>query len=309
MKIDEAKVRVIGMERRGAPVIELVKADGKYAIIQPEKLDADGPAIRDFIESLNQLKAEGFIDRPDAASIDLFAKPDELISWQEETGEKSTLKLAEKDGRLMAAFDARQRVYLLPIDAKAKLKKELFDFRNHRILDPDSLDAKSIEIDGLVYNNLEGTWYTTSDAARFDDKGKFKGADKDKPNEQAHIRAFMVDLEFAKTDRYIPLDDPSLKALPSAPLHRIVLSYFDQTKKSVTVDLFTHAEDPSKYLVKRSGSPFIYRVGINAFSSMTPGKGPSSPLGGEANPGLAPSLLNDEDPVDSPDSPSEENRD
>jgi len=309
VKIDEAKVRVVGIQRRGAPAIELIKADGKYAITRPEKLDADGPAIREFVESLNQLKVEDFIDRPDAASIDLFAKPDEIISWQEETGETSTLKLAEKDGRLMAAFDAKQRIYVLPIDAKAKLKKELFDFRNHRILDPDSLDARSIDIDGLVYKNLEGTWYTASDAAGFDDKGKFKGAGKDKPNEQAHIRAFMVDLEFAKTDRYIPLDDPSLKALPPAPLHRIVLSYFDQTKKSVTVDLFANAEDPAKYLVKRSGSPFVYRVGSSAFNSMTPGKSPSSPLGGEANPGLAPSLLNDDDPVESPDSPGEENRD
>ena len=292
LKIVEAKLRGITFQRRGSPAIEIVKADGKYALLQPEKLDADPAAVREFVESLNQLKAAGFVDSPDAATKDLFAQPDVVVSWQEETGEKAVLKLVEKDGKLMAAFDANQRVYVLPDDYKAKLKRELFDFRSHRILEPEVLEARTVDIDGQIYQNLEGTWYTAVDAAGFDDKGKFKGAEKDKPKEKAHIRAFMVDLEFAKTDRFLALDDPIVKSLPAAPLHHIVLSYADKTKQSIAVDLFRNDADATKYLVRRSGSPFVFRVATSAFNSMVPGKETALP-DNEGGPEAASELLDE----------------
>lgn len=277
LKIEEPKLKNFTYTHKGEPAVEIAKADGRYQIAKPEALEADGAAVRDYVEDLNAIKVANFFDQPDDATKKAFESPDYQLTWQHETGEASTLKIADKDGKLLAAFDPTQRVYVLPDDYKAKIGKDLNHFRNRRVLEPESLDAKTVEIDGEVYQSVEGTWYVQADAAKFDDKGKFKGDPKDKPAEKANIRAFMVDLEFAKTDRFLPLDDPSAKAL-EVPEHRLTLKYHDAAKPALVIDFYKAPGVDDKYLVKRSGGKYIYRVAKSTLNSLKPGKeAPPSP--------------------------------
>jgi hypothetical protein len=277
VKIEEPKLKTFTFEHKGDQAIEIAKTDGKYQIVKPEALDADGATVRDFVEDLSAVRVASFIDQPDEATKKAFASADYVIKWQQETGEDSTLKVLDKDGKLLAAFDPNQRVYVLPDDYKAKIGKDLNHFRNRRILEPDSLDAKSVDIDGEVYQNIEGNWYSQEDAAKFDDKGQYKGDPKDKPAERPYIRAFMVDLEFAKTDRFIPLDDPQAKAL-EVPEHRLTFQYHDATKPPLVIELFKAPGVDDKFLVKRSGGKYLYRIGKSTLNSMKPGKeAPPSP--------------------------------
>ena len=270
LKIDEAKLKSLTYQAKGEPAIEMTKSGGKYAIVKPEKLEADSAAIRDFVDALNLVKVSSFIDTPDKATQQLFAAPAYTLTWQQESGESTVLKLVEKGGNLLAAFDPAQRVFGLPDDVKAKVKKDLTHFRDRRILDPDSLDVAKVLIDGDSYTNVNGMWYTAADATKLDDKGQFKGAAKNKPQEKSNIRAFIVDLEFAKTDRFIPLGDSTAKGLAGhAPEHRIVLSYSVAAKKPVTIDLYK-SDDASKYLVTRTGATYVYQVAKTAFASMMP---------------------------------------
>ncbi len=275
LKIDETKLKNVTYQRKGEPQIELTKSDGRYTIVKPEPLDADSAALKDFIDELNLIKVASFIDSPDPATKAVFQEPDIRITWQHETGEEATLKVTEREGKLLASFDPNQRVYVLPDDFKGKLRKELNEFRNRRVLDSEALDVKTIEIDGDIYQNVEGNWYFAAEAAKFDDKGKFTGDPKDKPQEKAFIRAFMVDLEFAKTDRFIPLNDPVVKGLTEAPEHRITLNYHDTNKPTLVIELFKGPSEQGaddRYLVKRSGGKYVYRVAKTTFNSMTPGK-------------------------------------
>lgn len=277
LKIEEPKLKSLTYLHKGEPAVEIAKADGKYQIQKPEALEADGAAVRDYVEDLSAVKVANFIDQPDDATKALLAAPDYQITWQHETGEASTLRIADKDGKLLAAFDPNQRVYELPGDYKSKIGKDLNHFRNRRILEPDTLDAKTVDIDGEVFRNFEGNWYAAADAAKFDDKGQFQGDAKDKPAEKANLRAFMVDLEFAKTDRFILLDDPQAKAT-EAPEHRITLTYHDAAKAPLVIEFFKAPGVDDKYLVKRSGGKYLFRVPKSVLNSMKPGKeAPPSP--------------------------------
>jgi hypothetical protein len=205
-----------------------------------------------------------------------FQAPTYEVTWNVETGEASTLKVLEKDGKLYAAFDPSQRVYTLPEDFKGKIQKEVSDFRNRRILSTEILDVQKVDIDGTVYKAVAGNWYLEADAAKAGPQDKFPLDGKVK--EQSHVRAFMVDLEFAKTDRFIALTDPLAKSLTEAPLHRITLSYTDPEKAPLKIELFKAVDAEDKFVVRRSGAPYIYRVPKAAFSSMTPA--PPAPEGG-----------------------------
>ncbi len=87
----------------------------------------------------------------------------------------------------------------------------------------------------------------------------------------------MVDLEFAKTDRFVLLDDPEAKAT-EAPEHRVTLSYHDAAKAPLVIEFFKAPGVDDKYLVKRSGGRYLFRVPKSVLNSMKPGKeAPPSP--------------------------------
>lgn len=271
VKIDETKLKSLTFERTGHQPVEIVKNDGKYSIAKPEVLEADGGELKAFIDELNLIRVSSFFDQPDVATVKAFETPGFVVTWQGETGETSTLKFVEHDAKLLAAFDPSKRVYGLPEEFKPKLQKDLTTFRNRRILSTEILDVQAVEIDGMTYRVVAGNWYLDADAAKLDDAGKPKDA-KDPPKEQSHIRALMVDLEFAKTDRFLAQDDPAAKALVDAPEHRITLRYADKNKQPMVLSLFKLVGEPTgdKYLVQRSGAPYLYRVSKTAFASMTP---------------------------------------
>ncbi len=296
IKIDQPNVQSFSYHRLGEPLIELSQRDGKYFIIKPEQIAADSTAVKDFFDELNGIRIASFIDAPDEVTKALFNTPDAALSWINGPDSSITLKVVEHDGRLLAGIDPIQRVYVLADDLKPKFKKGLIDFRNRRILESDLLEAKSIAIDGETFVNIEGNWYSEGDAAKFDDKGKFNGGEKDKPKERSHIRALMVDLEFAKSDRFILPSDPIALSLTQAPAHRFVIGYSGQKKQPVTIDLYKIEGDADKYLVKRSGSSFVYRVPVSTFNSMTPPKpGEPADAGGAAAMGVPMDDDRDED--------------
>ena len=296
IKIDQAKVQSFSYHRLGEPLIELSQRDGKYFIVKPEQIDADSTSVRDFFDELNGIRIASFIDAPDEGTKALVNNPDVALSWINGPDSGITLKVVEHDGRLLAGIDPIERVYVLADDLKPKFKKGLVDFRNRRILESDLLDAKSIAIDGEKFLNIEGNWYSEGDAAKFDGKGKFNGSEKDKPRERSHIRALMVDLEFAKSDRFILPSDPIALSLTQAPVHRFVIGYSDQKKQLVTIDLYKIEGDADKYLVKRSGSSLVYRVPVSTFNSMTqPKPGEPAEAGGAVGMGVPMDDDRDED--------------
>ena len=294
--VEEPKVTALTYQRRGEDLIEITRTEGNYGIIRPQQLDGDSPAIKELIDEFGNMRAIGFVDSPDEALRSAFVDPEVVVTFSKQGSEQVVFKFVEYDEKLMIMTTSAPTVYILGDEWKSKIKKQLMDFRSRRIFEADTASAKTIEIDGQLYKNIAGNWYTVSDAEKISGIGKPAIAASEKPTELSHIRALIVDLEFAKTDKFIDLNGPEAKSLPAAPLHRIVLGYEDSKRPPISIDAFKVDGDSANYLVRRTGGAFIYRVPVTVFGSMTAAVGNSENPVSTSTPMDAP--MDDDDGAD-----------
>ena len=112
----------------------------------------------------------------------------------------------------------------------------------------------------MKYINSNGDWFAAEEAGKKDAK------------EAVHIRAFLVDLEFAKTDRFFSAEEVAVQ-LAKAPENKISISFKTPGSQPVSLELYAAEDSPDKFLVKRSGTALIYRVPKSVFNSMRPSVG------------------------------------
>ncbi len=265
VKADEATAKTLTYAQKGQAPFELGKTEGKWKIVKPETLEADDAEMREFFGGISQLRAESFVDQPSPTDQAAFQTPDYEISWTSDAGLTTTLKIVEKSQQqLDATLDPTQRIFVLGEDARSKVKKELLSFRNRRVLAIDSMQLTKVEIDGEPYENLNGMWYKPGDLE--------SGKAKEGVSEQAHVRAFVVDLEFARADEFLVPTDAKVQALAPAPDHRIKLSFKEPEKNpDVTVDAYAAPGEPDKLFIKRSGLDQVFRVNKSVLNSVKPG--------------------------------------
>jgi hypothetical protein len=272
MKIEENLLTSLMYERQGQPPISIEKSGDGYSIKLPETAEADIAEIKDFVGELNSIKAISIDDHPSSPLVIAFSKPEISISWQsgQEPGKK--FLVTSHGGRWYGSFEPNSLIFGLPEDQHTKLRKELISFRNRRVLSTDILNVKSIEIDGFSYQNVAGNWYKPSDAVSVEATQATPEKGKSAPQEESHIRALMVDLEFAKTDRFLTSgSQETQRALQDAPQHRLRLAYEDPKSPPLTIELFP-SDDAERYFVRRSDRPVVYRVAKSAFYNMQPRK-------------------------------------
>lgn len=266
--LDENIVSSIRYERLGQPTLEIKKINGNFSLYQPEELEADQSEVKDFLADINSIKAQGIDDQPQADLINAFSRPEITLTLTQPQSETKSIKFINFKNKFAASYDANKRVYFLSEESVQKITRELTSFRNRRILSTDLLNIKMVEIDGAIYELINGSWYSSSEATKL--KTKSDGDRRDSAKEEPHIRALMVDLEFAKTDKfYTPKDTEVSGYLEKPPLHRIKITYSDAEKASLILEMFP-ANDKDKFLVRRSDKPNIFRVPRSAFYSMTP---------------------------------------
>lgn len=291
--IDEKTLTALTYERAGQAPIVLKRTDNVWRIEQPEALEADAAEVRDLIDEVNLAKAAAFDDKPSDALLKAFTTPAFALSWTATDGKTGVLKFGLHDGRLFASTG--QGAAALPEEFKTKIEKDLTALRNRRIMKIDSVDLSQLDINGDTYKAVDGSWYKASDTA-------------EKPAEVSHLRAFVVDLEFARTDRFYPLTDPMAVSLTSAPAHRVTLTFKDPAKQApITLDLYPAPDAEDKYLVKASGASYMYRVNKSVFNGMTPPK-PGEPVEAPSDdpeaalddPGLNLDMMNEEMPLEEP---------
>lgn len=266
--LDENSVSSIRYERLGQATIELKKINGIFSLFQPEESEADQSEVKDFLANINSIKAHGIEDQPQADLINAFSRPEITVTLTQNPSEIKAIKFINYGSKFAASYEPDKRVYFLSEESVQKINRELISFRNRRILSTDLLNVKLVEIDGTSYEFINGSWYSSTEAAKF--KIKSTGDRPDSAKEEAHIRALMVDLEFAKTDKFYTSKDKEVSGyLEKPPLHRIKITYSDAEKVPLVLEMFS-ANDNDKYLVRRSDKPSIFRVPRSTFYSMTP---------------------------------------
>ncbi len=250
--------------------VELSKKDANWTFIKPMGWELDPMDVKDYLGSINELKAAGFAD---AVSPDLakgFDKPSFELRWGGDKQPAASLKFLEAGGKHWVKNDANVVMELADSEYKKMFRKPE-DFRLKRIFGNTALDLVKIDIDGDKYQRRGALWYKQSDADRLDQEGKLKPDEKgEAPRDIGHIGTFAVDLEFLKTDRFLAASDVSVASyLTKPPQHTIQLEFKDTTQKApLKVELF-EAEDKNHFYVKRTGSDTIYRITKSAVANMS----------------------------------------
>ncbi len=275
--------------------IELGRSDGVYKILFPEPLEADDREVKDFVEKINQIKVTEFMDTPDSTlksvlSNDIVhtgevkkdkAKAPSLqykFSWTLESGSSEALRFAEYDGKFWAAFDPEKNVFRVSDELKGDLSKTVKNFRNRHVFSFDIEAANTVEIDGNQFKKVDGDWYAASDAEKAlaisKDGKKTDGHKKDgkkddsAPKFKPHVRSLLVDLEFAKAETLIKLDDSSLKTLPDSPLttqpsNTVKIDFSEEDGKkpdSLLIEIWKKKGDENFFFVRRTGGQYLYEV-------------------------------------------------
>jgi hypothetical protein len=281
VKIDEKSVATFAYVNKDDNVsVRLERKDGTYRFVPQEPdVEADTAAVKEFIDELNNVRVDRFVDAPTEAEQAKLAKPDYVVTWTTEHGDSTSLLFSDVGGKLLVAYAAPKisRAFELADAFRVKAKRTAVDFRNRRILRLASDDITQVEVDGDSFRRIGGDWYKAADATKLeaDPNAHFE--------KQGHIRALLVDLEFAKTDAFLKPGDPAVKKLAAAPEHRLKLAKGPDDKAPVTLDLFADAADTTKYIVRVAGAPSVYRVAKVSFNSMIPGAAPAD-TGGAPTP-------------------------
>lgn len=264
IKIKEADLTAFSYNASNIAV-DLVKRDGKYSYVNDNSSEPDGAYLKDFIEDLNFARVERYLDQPESELQGKFANPEVKVTFTFTDGAKKHISFLSSGDKLYASVEGATGIMELPVEFSRKVMKKPNDFRNRRIIDAESMAALSgVTIDGDYFKKIAGSWYSGEEIARAENP--VKGAELAK--ESAHIRPFVVDLEFAKTEDFYALDQPDYaKSIETAPIHRIVLEFADSHKK--TIELFKHELLADKYWVRVEGAATGYLVARGNFESIS----------------------------------------
>lgn len=271
VKISEADIKTITYQYTPAmgtgTEVFLAKADGRYRYTDDTTSEPDGAYVRDFVEDLNFVRVERFIDNAEEALIAKFQSPEVTVAVTFENRPELRLTFVASNDKIYAQVEGDETIFELPAEFARKIQKKSADFRNRRIVDPQFMSAVTqVTIDGIIYRKIDGNWYTGDELKKAEDP-KVEGA-----QESAHIRPFMVDLEFAKTEDFYPVQQGDYAAaIQQAPDHRIILESSGAQASKITIDLYKHALLPEKFWVKVSGASSGYLVSKGNFDSITPG--------------------------------------
>jgi hypothetical protein len=265
VKIDEPEIKSLEYKSSGGTDVSLIKEGNTYKFADSDA-EPDVAYIRDFIDDINFVKAEKFIDIPDPVLAEKFSHPEISIRFTFEGRPDLQLSFLSSADKMYGRIGAGPSLIELPAEFSKNILKSNSDFRNRRIV-PGAFMASltNATIDGVFYKKVAGSWFTGDELA------KAEGPDgPSKARESAHVRPFVVDLEFAKTEDFYKADQPDYaKSLVNAALHSITLESTEEPKK-ISVDIYKHELLDDKYWVKVTGAASGYLVAKSHFESIAP---------------------------------------
>jgi len=269
VKIEEPQVKSFEYRTLSGTEVVLIREENTYKFDSGDA-EPDVAYIRDFIDDLNFVKADRFIDTPDPELSQKFLQPEVVIRFTFDGKPELNLAFLSSADKMFGRIDSSQALVELPAEFSRNILKTKRDFRNRRIVPSDFMSSlTAVIIDGVYYKKVNGSWFTGEEIA------KAEGLDAANAKESAHLRPFVVDLEFAKTEDFYQADQPDFaKSLLEAPVHSVVLEGGEGGQKKISVNLYRHELLDDKYWVRVSGSSSGFLVAKSHFESITPSAEP-----------------------------------
>jgi hypothetical protein len=269
LSLASSDVASVKIEKDKAPLVELVKKDGKFSITQPEQAAADALTVTNLIDDVTGVKATEFVDQPSKLDEAAFtrSKAAAIITLIDSKGTAHPITFANLKNGFYAAVDPSKAIFKLSDDTKGKVLKTFADLKDKKLFKFQSAQIFEVNIDGKIYKKVKDEWHTADDASKFDKEGKFSGKANEKPTSKNNIRSLLVDLEFAKAEETLASTSETAKKLPANPKHKIVLLGDHGSK--VDIDVWLAGDNPEKVYVKTTGRDEVFKTARTVISSLS----------------------------------------
>lgn len=254
------------------PIVFSKDRDG-LKITSPQEVETDVQAIEDLLTEIRDGKASGFLDKTDGDFTKSFIKNVTVsVSFKQKNQQNSILQVSEFNEKAYAKSSSNPTYLEISSDLPEKLKKTLMDFRKREIFNFEFAKLDHLSVDGKKYKKSKDNWYleNTSDNQQ------------EIASPASSISSLLIDLEYAKTDRFIDLSSDLGKTLAgSTPDHKIIFKSQDQVWECS----FWKIKNENFYWVQISEGKYIYRIEKSILESLNADKSQNTDLALPDGPG------------------------
>ncbi len=168
VSLDSAHVQTITFQPQDGEAVKCQRVGGKWAIVEPKKLDADQSAVSTLLSTLTSATIDDVVDAHPTSLKDFGLDPPayKLELTSDSKPPQVTLLLGADTptgGDLYAQVAGNPQVVTIPSYMKTSLEKKLFDLRDRRAmtLDADQIQRITTDYKGKKWTlekNPEGVW-------------------------------------------------------------------------------------------------------------------------------------------------------
>jgi hypothetical protein len=149
--IPSTQVTEIELTKKGAPMVTLQRAGGKWTIATPEAFPADQDAVSGMASSLSPITADSVVeDKTNNPGQFGLTNPSLVVKVIDKNGKNQTLTFGDDlpAGSLVyAEYNSNPKVYAVSSSVKSSFDKSLNDLRDKRLLTFDSNKLTGVELD------------------------------------------------------------------------------------------------------------------------------------------------------------------
>lgn len=145
----EAGELVVAAERSAAVTADAggtpAASGAGWRLVEPRPLEADGPRIRRLVEDVSLARASGFLDA-DVDPLETGLAAPEVELTLSAGGEVERIAFGRAAGKAFARVEGRPVVYEVPLRVLDGVPRQLFGYREKRVIDVDVDRVSRIEL-------------------------------------------------------------------------------------------------------------------------------------------------------------------
>ena len=242
LALDVEKVAGVTFWHRESQAYEVTRQDGRFQLLRPEPFKTAQQKVSEYIEAFGQVRAEKFIDTPDAELVKKFKTASKIVMsavFEFSSGESKELTFVRDRGELLAAFASDKLVFGLPASFEEKVRDLSENFRDHSIFAFAASEVVEIDVDGESYRRVSNDWYRS---AELDAEGKLPEENKPVPNDSVDL--LLDSLETAEAIEFA--DHKKVAEILAQPPARRITLQIERESKTAEKDKLAEIESDKK---------------------------------------------------------------
>lgn len=248
--IDQDQILDVSYRAGGDLLFEISQETGEFSFKFPKGIKPDSEAIAQFFKNLSRVEVTNFLDRPDEDFLKKFESSQEKIQIAVtlKDGRNEVLSYAGVDGGYWIELKD-DRFGLLSDSDVSKLTQKLIFFRDRKIFDLRSSDVGAIEVDGKLYNKIDGDFIS-----------------KETGEKNGKMYNFMMDLIFVKANNIFLRSDPTVKEFLAHKSSKEVVLYDRDNKVHSTIRVYPSSKEPFFNVTLSTKPNEVYEVEKKIFN-------------------------------------------